>query len=76
MSSTPDTPNTPDGNKFINDLYHSAGYAQLKTVLKSQVPKLDFNVRDAGMFVADVALSMATKEFLILRKIIPMNILN
>ena len=75
---------TPDGKKLVNELYHGAvvaglsiGYAQLsKTVLKSPVPKLDFNIRDVGMFVADVAVAMATKEFLISQQIIPENILN
>ena len=75
---------TPDGKKLVNELYHGAvvaglsiGYAQLsKTVLKSPVPKLDFNIRDVGMFVADVAFAMATKEFLISQQIIPENILN
>ena len=74
----------PDGKKLANELYHGAvvaglsiGYAQLgKTVLKSPVPKLDFNVRDAFMFAADVAFATATKEFLISQGIIPMNILN
>ena len=74
----------PDGKKLVNELYHGAvvaglsiGYAQLsKTVLKSPVPKLDFNIRDVGMFVADVAFAMATKEFLISQQIIPENILN
>ena len=74
----------PDGKKLVNELYHGAvvaglsiGYAQLsKTVLKSPVPKLDFNIRDVGMFVANVAFAMATKEFLISQQIIPENILN
>ena len=74
----------PDVKKLANELYHGAvvaglsiGYAQLsKTVLKSPLPKLEFNVRDAFMFVADVAFATATKEFLISQGIIPMNILN
>ena len=74
----------PDGKKLVNELYHGAvvaglsiGYAQLsKAVLKSWVPKLDFNIRDSLMFVADVAFAMATKEFLISQQIIPENILN
>ena len=74
----------PDGKKLVNELYQGAvvaglsiGYAQLsKTIFKSPVPKLDINIRDAGMFVADVAVAMATKEFLISQQIISENILN
>ena len=72
-----------DGKKLVNELYHGAvvaglsiGYAQLsKMIFKSPAPKLDFNVRDAGMLVADVAVAMATKDFLITQQIIPANIL-
>ena len=64
----------------MNELYQGAvvaglsiGYAQLsKTVLKSSVPKLDFNIRYALM----LAFATATKEFLISQRIIPENILN
>ena len=68
----------------MNELYQGAvvaglsiGYAQLsKTIFKSQVPKLDFKIRDTSMFVADVAAAMATKEFLISQQLIPADILN
>ena len=62
-----------DGKKLVKDLYHGAvvdhlstGYAQLRRMIfKGSTPKLDFNVRDAGMVAADIALAMGTKDFLV-----------
>ena len=76
MSST-------DGNKLVNELYHGAvvaglsiGYAQLgKMIFKGPTPKLDFDVKDAGMVVADVAAAIATKDFLVAQNIIPAGVL-
>ena len=76
MSST-------DGKKLVNDLYHGAvvaglsiGYAQLsKMIFKGPTPKLEPNVRDAGMVVANIAVAMATKDFLITKNIIPADVL-
>ena len=76
MSST-------DGEKLVNDLYHGAvvaglsiGYAQLsKMIFKGPAPKLDFNVKDAGMLAADIAAAMATKDFLVAQNLLPADIL-
>ena len=72
-----------DGKKLVNDLYHGAvvaglsiGYAQLgKMIFKGPTPKLDFDVKDAGMVVADVAAAIATKDFLVAQNIIPAGVL-
>lgn len=76
------TPAT-DGKIFVNALYHSAvvsglavGYAKLgKMVIGGAPPKLDFNSRDVGLVVGEVALAMATKDFLIKQGIIPADIM-
>ena len=72
-----------DGKKLVNDLYHGAvvaglsiGYAQLgKMIFKGPTPKLDFDVKDAGMVVADVATALLTKDFLVAQNIIPAGVL-
>ena len=72
-----------DGKKLVNDLYHGAvvaglsiGYAQLgKMIFKGPTLKLDFNAKDAGMVVADVAAAIATKDFLVAQNIIPAGVL-
>ncbi len=76
------TPAT-DGKMLVNALYHSAvvsglavGYARLgKMAIGGALPKLDFNPRDIGMVVGDVALAMATKDFLIKQGILPPDIM-
>ena len=72
-----------DGKKLVNDLYHGAvvaglsiGYAQLgKMIFKGHAPKLDFDVKDAGMVAADVAAALLTKDFLVAQNIIPAGVL-
>lgn len=76
------TPAT-DGKMLVNALYHSAvvsglamGYARLgKMVIGGAPPKLDFTPRDIGMVVGDVALAMATKDFLIKQRILPADVM-
>ena len=71
-----------DGKMLVNALYHSAvvsgltmGYSRLtKLAIGGAVPKLDFNPRDIGMIVVDVALAMATKDMLIKQGILPADI--
>ena len=46
-----------------------------KMIFKSPTPKLEPNVRDAGMVAADIAVAMATKDFLVAQNILPANIL-
>ena len=68
---------------FVNTVYHATvdtgiaiGYAQLaKQFLKTPAPKMDFNLRDAGMLVAEFALAMYTKDMLVKRGIIPADIM-
>ena len=79
MSATPVT----DGKMLVNALYHSAvvtglavGYAKLgKMAIGGAQPKLDFNARDIGMVVVDVALAMATKDMLIKQGMLPPDIM-
>lgn len=72
-----------DGKMLANAAYHSAvvsglalGYARLgKIAFKGAIPKLDYNVYDAGMVVLDVALAMLTKDMLVKQGIIPPDII-
>ena len=76
------TPAT-DGKTLVNALYHSAvvsglamGYSRLgKMVIGGPPPKLDFTPRNIGMVVVDVALGMATKDFLVKQGVIPPDIM-
>ena len=76
------TPAT-DGKMLVNALYHSAivsglaiGYTRLgKMVIGGVPPQIDFNARDLGMVVVDVALSMETKDLLIKQGVIPADIM-
>ena len=64
-----------DGKMLVKALYHSAvvfglsmGYSRLTNVaIGGTAPKLDFNPRDIGMVVVDVALAMTTKDMRINR---------
>ena len=52
------------------------GYAQLgKMAFGGAAPRLDLTLRDAGMVVVDVALSMATTDYLVKQGILPANLL-
>ena len=83
MSSSIDIDPAADGKILINQLYHGAvitafamGYARLgKMAFGGSAPRLDLTLRDAGMVVVDVTLSMATKEFLVKQGILPANLL-
>ena len=76
------TPAT-DRKAIINALYHGAvvsglaiGYSKLGCMaIGGSAPRLDFNPRDAGMVVVNVALGMATKYALIRQRLIPADIL-
>ena len=53
------------------------GYARVgKMAMGGSTLKLDFTPRDVGMVLADIALTMATKDTLIKQGIIPANILS
>ena len=83
MSVAPNIDPAADGKIIINKIYHGAvitafamGYARLgKMAFGGSAPWLDLNLRDAGMVVVDVTLSMATKEFLVKQGILPANLL-
>lgn len=74
---------TFDGKRFINAPYHSAvislfavGYARLaKAVAGGPTVKLEFVPRDGAMLVADLALSIETKNLLIKLGLIPADIM-
>ena len=63
------TPAT-DGKMLVNALYYStviSGIAMGYTLLGKMAmhPNLDFTPRDVGMVIADIALAMVTKDFLV-----------
>ena len=76
------TPAT-DGKMLVSTLYHSAvvsgfaiGYVKLgKALMGGPTPRLDYTPRDIGMVVGDVALGLATKDFLIKQGILPADIM-
>ena len=82
MASTNIDP-AADGKILVNTLYHSAvtsvlamGYARLgQMALGGPAPKLAFTARDVGMVVIDVAVAMATKDWLIKQGVIPADVL-
>ena len=83
MSSNINIDPAADGKILVNLIYRRAvvtafaiGYARLgKMAFGGAAPRLDLTLRDAGMVVADVALSMATTDYLVKQGILPANLL-
>ena len=83
MSSNTNIDPAADGKMIVNQIYHGAvitalamGYARLgKMAFGGAAPRLELTPRDAGMVVADITLSIVTRDYLVKQGILPANLL-